>query len=199
MQACYGYYFCLSSIRIYFKAIQETQENIPRRCQTVRLDFATQIAIFSAQYGSDVQVNGLNEMKPCQGTVFGQYYPLIILQLLTISIVFSLILQVCGFVGLYYNVIIGWSIFYFFQSFQYPLPWSDCPIRRNGSQASECSAVSYIMTRKIGVVLLYVKHLIWYNTLPNEIKCGTARSFLLPSQSKLQKYVVSSINCMQTS
>ncbi|KAB0393871.1 hypothetical protein E2I00_011579, partial [Balaenoptera physalus] len=30
---------------------------------------------------------------------------------------------VCLFVGLYYNVIIGWSIFYFFKSFQYPLPW----------------------------------------------------------------------------
>ncbi|PWA30882.1 hypothetical protein CCH79_00010702 [Gambusia affinis] len=43
--------------------------------------------------------------------------------------------QVCGFVGLYYNVIIGWSIFYFFQSFQYPLPWAECPIRKNGTEA----------------------------------------------------------------
>ncbi|KAG7253442.1 hypothetical protein CRUP_023225, partial [Coryphaenoides rupestris] len=43
--------------------------------------------------------------------------------------------EVCGFVGLYYNVIIGWSIFYFFQSFQHPLPWSECPIRRNGTLA----------------------------------------------------------------
>lgn len=39
--------------------------------------------------------------------------------------------------GLYYNVIIGWSIFYFFKSFQYPLPWSECPIVRNGSVAGE--------------------------------------------------------------
>lgn len=45
--------------------------------------------------------------------------------------------QVCSFVGLYYNVIIGWSIFYFFQSFRYPLPWAECSIRRNGSLASE--------------------------------------------------------------
>lgn len=45
--------------------------------------------------------------------------------------------QVCGFVGLYYNVIIGWSIFYFFQSFQYPLPWAECPVQINGTQASE--------------------------------------------------------------
>ncbi|XP_067269885.1 sodium-dependent neutral amino acid transporter SLC6A17 [Pseudorasbora parva] len=63
-------------------------------------------------------------------------------------------LMVCGFVGLYYNVIIGWSIFYFFQSFQYPLPWSSCPIRRNGSQAivePECeksSATTYYWYRE---------------------------------------------------
>ncbi|KAG9353072.1 hypothetical protein JZ751_017648 [Albula glossodonta] len=63
-------------------------------------------------------------------------------------------LMVCGFVGLYYNVIIGWSIFYFFQSFQYPLPWSECPIRRNGTQAivePECdksSATTYFWYRE---------------------------------------------------
>lgn len=56
---------------------------------------------------------------------------------------FILCLKVCGFVGLYYNVIIGWSIFYFFQSFQFPLPWAECPIRRNGSQASECPAIFF--------------------------------------------------------
>ncbi|TNN85607.1 Sodium-dependent neutral amino acid transporter SLC6A17 [Liparis tanakae] len=61
---------------------------------------------------------------------------------------------VCGFVGLYYNVIIGWSIFYFFQSFQYPLPWSECPIRRNGTLAfvePECeksSATTYFWYRQ---------------------------------------------------
>uniref|UniRef100_A0A8C2XN24 Transporter n=1 Tax=Cyclopterus lumpus TaxID=8103 RepID=A0A8C2XN24_CYCLU len=63
-------------------------------------------------------------------------------------------LIVCGFVGLYYNVIIGWSIFYFFQSFQYPLPWSECPIRRNGTLAfvePECeksSATTYFWYRQ---------------------------------------------------
>ncbi|CAB1315004.1 unnamed protein product, partial [Coregonus sp. 'balchen'] len=63
-------------------------------------------------------------------------------------------LMVCGFVGLYYNVIIGWSIFYFFQSFQYPLPWAECPIRRNGSLAivePECeksSATTYFWYRQ---------------------------------------------------
>uniref|UniRef100_A0A8C4YXP7 Solute carrier family 6 member 17 n=1 Tax=Gadus morhua TaxID=8049 RepID=A0A8C4YXP7_GADMO len=63
-------------------------------------------------------------------------------------------LMVCGFVGLYYNVIIGWSIFYFFQSFQFPLPWAECPMRRNGSQAimePECeksSATTYFWYRQ---------------------------------------------------
>uniref|UniRef100_A0A8B9QYV9 Transporter n=1 Tax=Anas platyrhynchos TaxID=8839 RepID=A0A8B9QYV9_ANAPL len=61
---------------------------------------------------------------------------------------------VCFFVGLYYNVIIGWSIFYFFKSFQYPLPWSECPIARNGSVAvveAECersSATTYFWYRE---------------------------------------------------
>ncbi|KAB0363894.1 hypothetical protein FD755_001246 [Muntiacus reevesi] len=44
---------------------------------------------------------------------------------------------VCLFVGLYYNVIIGWSVFYFFKSFQYPLPWSECPVSRNGTVAGK--------------------------------------------------------------
>uniref|UniRef100_A0A8C2TF34 Transporter n=1 Tax=Coturnix japonica TaxID=93934 RepID=A0A8C2TF34_COTJA len=61
---------------------------------------------------------------------------------------------VCFFVGLYYNVIIGWSIFYFFKSFQYPLPWSECPIVKNGSMAvveTECersSATTYFWYRE---------------------------------------------------
>ncbi|MEE6492141.1 hypothetical protein FKM82_016487 [Ascaphus truei] len=61
---------------------------------------------------------------------------------------------VCFFVGLYYNVIIGWSIFYFFQSFQYPLPWSKCPTVGNGSASMvepECdksSATTYFWYRE---------------------------------------------------
>uniref|UniRef100_A0A7N4P4E5 Transporter n=1 Tax=Sarcophilus harrisii TaxID=9305 RepID=A0A7N4P4E5_SARHA len=40
---------------------------------------------------------------------------------------------VCFFVALYYNVIIGWSLFYFSQSFQHPLPWNECPLVKNAS------------------------------------------------------------------
>ncbi|XP_069485419.1 sodium-dependent neutral amino acid transporter B(0)AT2 [Ambystoma mexicanum] len=40
---------------------------------------------------------------------------------------------VCFFVALYYNVIIGWSLFYLSQSFQHPLPWDQCPLAKNAS------------------------------------------------------------------
>ncbi|XP_059391354.1 sodium-dependent neutral amino acid transporter B(0)AT2-like isoform X2 [Carassius carassius] len=48
---------------------------------------------------------------------------------------------VCFFVALYYNVIIGWSIFYLGSSFQYPLPWENCPTEGNGT-VKECAASS---------------------------------------------------------
>ncbi|XP_069814683.1 sodium-dependent neutral amino acid transporter B(0)AT1 [Dendropsophus ebraccatus] len=34
-------------------------------------------------------------------------------------------------VGLYYNTIIAWVMWYFFNSFQEPLPWSQCPLDKN--------------------------------------------------------------------
>ncbi|XP_049336248.1 solute carrier family 6 member 16b isoform X1 [Astyanax mexicanus] len=48
---------------------------------------------------------------------------------------------VCFFVALYYNVIIGWSIFYLFNSFRFPLPWETCP-REGNSTVAECAASS---------------------------------------------------------
>lgn len=38
-------------------------------------------------------------------------------------------------VGLYYNTIIAWVMWYFFNSFQDPLPWSECPL--NGNQTGK--------------------------------------------------------------
>ncbi|OCT88815.1 sodium-dependent neutral amino acid transporter B(0)AT2 [Xenopus laevis] len=61
---------------------------------------------------------------------------------------------VCLFVALYYNVIIGWSLFYFSQSFQHPLPWDQCPLVKNASNAfvePECeksSATTYYWYRE---------------------------------------------------
>ncbi|XP_024917124.1 solute carrier family 6 member 19b isoform X2 [Cynoglossus semilaevis] len=44
-------------------------------------------------------------------------------------------------ISLYYNTILAWIMWYFFNSFQEPLPWSQCPQTMNGNQTvlvSEC-------------------------------------------------------------
>ncbi|XP_075945725.1 sodium-dependent neutral amino acid transporter B(0)AT2 [Anarhichas minor] len=62
--------------------------------------------------------------------------------------------MVCFFVALYYNVIIGWSLFYFSQSFQQPLPWHECPLVKNKNSTyvePECdksSATTYYWYRE---------------------------------------------------
>uniref|UniRef100_A0A671UL03 Transporter n=1 Tax=Sparus aurata TaxID=8175 RepID=A0A671UL03_SPAAU len=61
---------------------------------------------------------------------------------------------VCFFVALYYNVIISWSLFYFSQSFQQPLPWHECPLVKNKTNTyvvPECeksSATTYYWYRE---------------------------------------------------
>ncbi|XP_015818946.1 sodium-dependent neutral amino acid transporter B(0)AT2 isoform X1 [Nothobranchius furzeri] len=57
---------------------------------------------------------------------------------------------VCFFVALYYNVILAWSLYYFGNSFQYPLPWEQCPELGNIT-VKECkssSPTSYFWYRK---------------------------------------------------
>uniref|UniRef100_A0A4W4GHQ0 Transporter n=1 Tax=Electrophorus electricus TaxID=8005 RepID=A0A4W4GHQ0_ELEEL len=55
-------------------------------------------------------------------------------------------------VGMYYNTIIAWVMWYFFNSFQDPLPWSQCPVNENRTGlVSECarsSPVDYFWYRK---------------------------------------------------
>lgn len=34
-------------------------------------------------------------------------------------------------IGLYYNTLIAWIMWYFFNSFQDPLPWTSCPLNAN--------------------------------------------------------------------
>ncbi|TSK34715.1 Sodium-dependent neutral amino acid transporter B(0)AT1 [Bagarius yarrelli] len=55
-------------------------------------------------------------------------------------------------VSLYYNTIIAWVMWYFFNSFQEPLPWSQCPVNENRTGfVSECersSPVDYFWYRK---------------------------------------------------
>ncbi|XP_042372544.1 sodium-dependent neutral amino acid transporter B(0)AT1-like [Plectropomus leopardus] len=55
-------------------------------------------------------------------------------------------------VGMYYNTIIAWVMWYLFQSFQSPLPWSQCPLNDNRTDlVSECkrsSPVDYFWYRE---------------------------------------------------
>ncbi|KAG5843088.1 hypothetical protein ANANG_G00184770 [Anguilla anguilla] len=55
-------------------------------------------------------------------------------------------------VGLYYNTIMAWVMWYFFNSFQEPLPWSQCPINANRTGlVAECgrsSPVDYFWYRE---------------------------------------------------
>ncbi|KAJ8397302.1 hypothetical protein AAFF_G00441360 [Aldrovandia affinis] len=55
-------------------------------------------------------------------------------------------------VGLYYNTIMAWVMWYFFNSFQSPLPWTHCPINDNRTGlVSECersSPVDYFWYRE---------------------------------------------------
>ncbi|XP_063778731.1 sodium-dependent neutral amino acid transporter B(0)AT1 [Pseudophryne corroboree] len=53
-------------------------------------------------------------------------------------------------VGLYYNTIIAWVMWYFFNSFQEPLPWSTCPLNQTGvvSECERSSPVDYFWYRE---------------------------------------------------
>ncbi|XP_074489808.1 sodium-dependent neutral amino acid transporter B(0)AT2 [Sebastes fasciatus] len=61
---------------------------------------------------------------------------------------------VCFFVALYYNVIISWSLFYFSQSFQQPLPWHECPLVKSKNttyvvpECEKSSATTYYWYRE---------------------------------------------------
>lgn len=56
---------------------------------------------------------------------------------------------VCFFVALYYNVILSWSLFYLGNSFQYPLPWEQCPKHGNVTvkECEKSSPTSYFWYR----------------------------------------------------
>nr|XP_020441987.1 sodium-dependent neutral amino acid transporter B(0)AT1-like [Monopterus albus] len=54
-------------------------------------------------------------------------------------------------IGLYYNTLIAWIMWYLFNSFQDPLPWTQCPLSNNGTEfVPECqqsSTVEYYFYR----------------------------------------------------
>ncbi|XP_012498478.1 PREDICTED: orphan sodium- and chloride-dependent neurotransmitter transporter NTT5 [Propithecus coquereli] len=60
---------------------------------------------------------------------------------------------VCLIVGLYYSMLMAWSLFYLVQSFQSPLPWSSCPSLRNSSdfdpECARTTSTTYFWYRKM--------------------------------------------------
>ncbi|XP_039592891.1 inactive sodium-dependent neutral amino acid transporter B(0)AT3 [Polypterus senegalus] len=61
-------------------------------------------------------------------------------------------LTVSFLVGLYYNTILAWVLWYFFNSFQQPLPWSECPLNENRTayipECEKTSPVNYFWYRE---------------------------------------------------
>ncbi|KAG9345130.1 hypothetical protein JZ751_009673, partial [Albula glossodonta] len=55
-------------------------------------------------------------------------------------------------VGLFYNTILAWVLWYFFHSFQDPLPWRDCPVNSNHTgyvkECEESTPVNYFWYRQ---------------------------------------------------
>ncbi|XP_061681830.1 sodium-dependent neutral amino acid transporter B(0)AT1-like [Syngnathoides biaculeatus] len=51
-------------------------------------------------------------------------------------------------VALYYNTLIAWVMWYLFNSFQSPLPWTQCPLNENATaECQESSTVDYFFYR----------------------------------------------------
>ncbi|XP_063041040.1 sodium-dependent neutral amino acid transporter B(0)AT1-like [Engraulis encrasicolus] len=61
-------------------------------------------------------------------------------------------MMVSFLVALYYNTILSWVMWYFFNSFQNPLPWSQCPINDNRTalveECAKSSSVDYFWYRE---------------------------------------------------
>lgn len=55
-------------------------------------------------------------------------------------------------VGLFYNMILAWVLWYFFHSFQNPLPWNSCPVNENRTgyipECEKSTAVNYFWYRE---------------------------------------------------
>ncbi|KAM4631101.1 sodium-dependent neutral amino acid transporter B(0)AT3-like [Polymixia lowei] len=55
-------------------------------------------------------------------------------------------------VGIFYNTILAWVLWYFFHSFQNPLPWSQCPLNDNltayNTECVESTPVNYFWYRQ---------------------------------------------------
>lgn len=93
-------------------------------------------------------------------------------------------------VGMYYNTIMAWIMWYLFNSFQDPLPWSQCPLNQNrtGTPSSSISAAHEGLRSPGGVFLTNVpghpcpSQARWKNVLgaPLSTTSGTERPSTRP-------------------
>lgn len=87
-------------------------------------------------------------------------------------------------VALYYNTLIAWIMWYFFNSFQDPLPWANCPLNEN--RTGICTLIFIPHTQIIASVLLclrvgFFSHFRIYTRMPAELHGGL---LLLQSHSE---------------
>lgn len=60
-------------------------------------------------------------------------------------------------VALYYNTIMAWCIIYLVQSFQSPLPWSECPLVEGFNSTvkePECEVTFFSLLHQLNITLL---------------------------------------------
>uniref|UniRef100_A0A674CVJ3 Transporter n=1 Tax=Salmo trutta TaxID=8032 RepID=A0A674CVJ3_SALTR len=58
----------------------------------------------------------------------------------------SMVVSFC--VSLFYNTIVAWVLWYLFNSFQEPLPWSQCPLNHNNTGMKQSTPVNYFWYRQ---------------------------------------------------
>ncbi|XP_040060488.1 sodium- and chloride-dependent neutral and basic amino acid transporter B(0+) isoform X2 [Gasterosteus aculeatus] len=79
-------------------------------------------------------------------------------------------------VSIYYNVIIAYSLYYMFASFQSPLPWSSCLSRADNN----CSNTPIVYCNSTGVLVA--------NWTQENITCPSSNMITVPLQSPSEQY-----------
>uniref|UniRef100_A0A8C1PVC6 Transporter n=1 Tax=Cyprinus carpio TaxID=7962 RepID=A0A8C1PVC6_CYPCA len=98
--------------------------------------------------------------------------------------------MVCFFVALYYNVIIAWSLFYMGNSFQYPLPWEQCPVDMISNQTGMTFIVSIFLTMLVFHYLCEILVMYFSSVFPYAVLiCFLIRGLMLDGAIEGIKYM----------
>ncbi|KAK5936431.1 hypothetical protein CgunFtcFv8_027698 [Champsocephalus gunnari] len=80
------------------------------------------------------------------------------------------------FMSIYYNLIIVYSLYYMFASFQFPLPWSNCLSLPD----SNCSTTPIVYCNVSGVLVT--------NWTQENTTCPSSDTIIVPMQSPSEQY-----------